>query len=211
MTGYRDGLVSLRAAEANDDVRERVRVSMAEPYRTLLGHFRHEIGHFYFQQLVKGAMLEEARALLVMSARTTRQRFRRVTTLAHRPVARQLHFRIRKQSPVRGLCIMLGPSVSHRRHVGVDPIIRAVYRAVASSRPRGGGRFRPLSRRGCPAIGRCLGSDQPGSQHLPTIYGRARYLSVRSFTPGRRQTGFHQSARCRRASAGRRAWNWKPS
>ncbi|ANG98864.1 putative zinc-binding metallopeptidase [Brucella pseudogrignonensis] len=64
MTGHEDGVISLRAAEADDDVREAVRVSMGEPYRTLLGHFRHEIGHFYFQQLVaRSDMLDEARAL----------------------------------------------------------------------------------------------------------------------------------------------------
>jgi hypothetical protein len=64
MTGHEDGLISLRAAEADDDVREAVRVSMGEPYRTLLGHFRHEIGHFYFQQLVaRSDMLEDARRL----------------------------------------------------------------------------------------------------------------------------------------------------
>ncbi|MDQ0319454.1 hypothetical protein QO002_001592 [Pararhizobium capsulatum DSM 1112] len=53
MTGHEDGLISLRAAEANDATRESVRVSMGEPYRTLLGHFRHEIGHFYWGQLVR--------------------------------------------------------------------------------------------------------------------------------------------------------------
>lgn len=64
MTGYHEGLIRLRAAEADDNVRETVRVSMGETYRTLLGHFRHEIGHFFFQQLVrKNAMLDEARAL----------------------------------------------------------------------------------------------------------------------------------------------------
>lgn len=64
MTGHEDGLISLRAAEADDVVRETVRASMSEPYRTVLGHFRHEIGHFYFQQLVAGGpMLEEARRL----------------------------------------------------------------------------------------------------------------------------------------------------
>lgn len=52
MTGHEDGLISLRAAEA-DDVRESVRVSMGEPHRTLLGHFRHEIGHFYSKELVR--------------------------------------------------------------------------------------------------------------------------------------------------------------
>ena len=64
MTGHEAGLISLRAAEAEDEVRESVRVSMGEPYRSLLGHFRHEIGHFYWAQLVRDeATLEEARRL----------------------------------------------------------------------------------------------------------------------------------------------------
>ncbi|MDX3972835.1 putative zinc-binding metallopeptidase [Shinella sp.] len=64
MTGHEAGLISLRAAEADDEVRESVRVSMGEPYRSLLGHFRHEIGHFYWAQLVRDdATLEEARRL----------------------------------------------------------------------------------------------------------------------------------------------------
>jgi hypothetical protein len=64
VTGHEDGLISLRAAEADDVIRERERVSMGEPYRSLLGHFRHEIGHFFFQQLVDGgSMLDEARHL----------------------------------------------------------------------------------------------------------------------------------------------------
>ncbi len=64
MTGHEDGLISLRAAEANDATRESVRLSMGEPYRTLLGHFRHEIGHFYWMQLVRDEeTLAEARAL----------------------------------------------------------------------------------------------------------------------------------------------------
>lgn len=64
MTGHEDGLISLRAAEANDEVRESVRVSMGEPYRTLLGHLRHEIGHFYWAQLLRDEeTLTRARAL----------------------------------------------------------------------------------------------------------------------------------------------------
>ncbi|OJU90605.1 putative zinc-binding metallopeptidase [Shinella sp. NM-101] len=64
MTGHEDGLISLRAAEADDEVRESVRVAMGEPYRSLLGHFRHETGHFYWKQLVRdAATLEEARRL----------------------------------------------------------------------------------------------------------------------------------------------------
>ena len=42
----------MNIAEADDAQRERVRLSMGEPYRTLLGHFRHEIGHYYFDRLV---------------------------------------------------------------------------------------------------------------------------------------------------------------
>jgi hypothetical protein len=53
MTGHEDGLITLNIAEADDVERERRRVSFREPYRTLLGHFRHEIGHFYWDGLVK--------------------------------------------------------------------------------------------------------------------------------------------------------------
>lgn len=64
MTGHEDGLISLRAAEADDATREQIRVAMGEPYRTLLGHFRHEIGHWYFAQLCRDEQtLSEARAL----------------------------------------------------------------------------------------------------------------------------------------------------
>lgn len=54
LTGHADGLVTLNIAEADDAERERVRAQMHEPYRTLLGHFRHEIGHYYFDRLVRG-------------------------------------------------------------------------------------------------------------------------------------------------------------
>ncbi|WEX78262.1 putative zinc-binding peptidase [Sinorhizobium numidicum] len=64
MTRHEEGLISLRAAEADDETRESIRVSMNEPYRTLLGHFRHEIGHFYWPRLVRDEpTLAEARAL----------------------------------------------------------------------------------------------------------------------------------------------------
>lgn len=52
MTGHESGLITLNLAEADDVQREIRRVSFREPYRTLLGHFRHEIGHFYWNALV---------------------------------------------------------------------------------------------------------------------------------------------------------------
>lgn len=52
VTGHEDGQIVIDLAEADDAERERNRQEMAEPYRTLLGHFRHEIGHFYWMHLV---------------------------------------------------------------------------------------------------------------------------------------------------------------
>jgi len=57
-TGHADGLVTLDIDEADDATRERLRDALAEPYRTLLGHLRHEIGHYYWQRLVAGMGLE---------------------------------------------------------------------------------------------------------------------------------------------------------
>jgi len=55
MTGHDNGIITLSVSEADDDVREATRVAMGEPYRTLLGHFRHESGHFYWDVLVADA------------------------------------------------------------------------------------------------------------------------------------------------------------
>ena len=52
MTGHDTGLITLSLDEADDAVREAVRKAMREPYRTLLGHFRHEVGHYYWDRLV---------------------------------------------------------------------------------------------------------------------------------------------------------------
>ena len=48
LTGHDDGLITLALTEADDAERERRRTAMGEPYRTLLGHFRHEVGHYYW-------------------------------------------------------------------------------------------------------------------------------------------------------------------
>ena len=54
MTGHDGGIITIALAEADDAERERRRVGMGEPYRTLLGHFRHEIGHHFWDLLVDG-------------------------------------------------------------------------------------------------------------------------------------------------------------
>jgi hypothetical protein len=52
LTGHASGLITISLAEADDAERERRRSQMGEPYRTLLGHFRHEIAHYYWDRLV---------------------------------------------------------------------------------------------------------------------------------------------------------------
>ena len=53
LTGHDNGLITLNVAEADAPEREKMRVSMGERYRTLLGHFRHELGHYYWDRLVR--------------------------------------------------------------------------------------------------------------------------------------------------------------
>lgn len=64
LTGHCDGLVTINMNEADSSSRERTRELLGERYRTLLGHFRHESGHFYWDRLIRdGSHLERFRAL----------------------------------------------------------------------------------------------------------------------------------------------------
>lgn len=64
LTGHDNGLITLALSEADDAERERRRSVMHEPYRALLGHFRHEVGHYYWDRLVRDeGHLDECRAV----------------------------------------------------------------------------------------------------------------------------------------------------
>jgi len=64
MTGHAAGLITINIAEADDLERERMRLQMGEQQRTLLGHFRHESGHYYWDRLIAdGPFLPRVRAL----------------------------------------------------------------------------------------------------------------------------------------------------
>jgi hypothetical protein len=64
MTGHDNGLITIALTEADDAERERRRLQMGEPYRTLLGHFRHEVGHYFWDVLVHdGGKLDACRAV----------------------------------------------------------------------------------------------------------------------------------------------------
>ncbi|HZR45605.1 MAG TPA: putative zinc-binding metallopeptidase [Candidatus Manganitrophaceae bacterium] len=55
LTGHADGVITLNVVEADDAERERRRLQLHEPYRTLLGHFRHEAGHYYWDRLIRNS------------------------------------------------------------------------------------------------------------------------------------------------------------
>lgn len=64
LTGHANGLITLNIIEADDVERERIRKQMGEPYRTLLGHFRHEVGHYYWELMARSeGWLGEFRAV----------------------------------------------------------------------------------------------------------------------------------------------------
>jgi hypothetical protein len=64
ITGHSGGVITLNVAEADPVMRERMRVDLSEPYRTILGHFRHESGHYYWERLMRhGPWLDAFRAL----------------------------------------------------------------------------------------------------------------------------------------------------
>lgn len=53
-TGHDSGHITINLAEANEVARSQTKLAMGERYRTLLGHFRHELGHYYFGKLILG-------------------------------------------------------------------------------------------------------------------------------------------------------------
>jgi hypothetical protein len=64
LTGHSHGVITINIAEADDAEREKRRMQLHEPYRTLLGHFRHEVGHYYWDRLIKaGPQLQPFREL----------------------------------------------------------------------------------------------------------------------------------------------------
>jgi hypothetical protein len=52
LTGHENGIITINISEADEDERERRRLKLHEPYRTLVGHIRHESGHYYWDRLI---------------------------------------------------------------------------------------------------------------------------------------------------------------
>jgi hypothetical protein len=62
-TGHDNGLITINLREADPVARETARVEFKEAHRTLVGHFRHEMGHYVWDVAVKGKLEEECKAL----------------------------------------------------------------------------------------------------------------------------------------------------
>ena len=64
LTGHKSGVITINVAEADDAEREKRRTNLGEPYRTLLGHLRHESGHYYWDRLIQqGGSVDAFRAV----------------------------------------------------------------------------------------------------------------------------------------------------
>ena len=128
LTGHDEGLITINVAEADDAEREKRRTQMGEPYRTLLGHFRHEIGHYFWDKLVRdqrrGSSGEVPRGL---RRRAGGLRRGAAAALQHRRPARlaeQLRQHLRHRPSVGRLRGDLGALPAHRRYLGNRPLLR---------------------------------------------------------------------------------------
>jgi hypothetical protein len=62
-TGHVAGKITINIREADDAIRERLRCQFHEAHRTLIGHFHHEIGHFYWEVMVKNRQADKCRKI----------------------------------------------------------------------------------------------------------------------------------------------------
>ena len=140
LTGHAHGVITLNVAEADDAERERRRASLHEPYRTLLGHFRHEIGHYYWDRLIAGSAVA-SRPSAPSSATSARDYAAALQRhyAAGPPADWQdpVRQRLRQRAPVGGLGRDVGALPPHRRHARnrARPAASRSGPAAATSRP----------------------------------------------------------------------------
>ena len=71
MTGHLNGKITINLREADPVERDRLRVQFGEPHRSLIGHFRYEIGHYYWELLIKGKREDTFKAVFGDHTRPT--------------------------------------------------------------------------------------------------------------------------------------------
>ncbi len=194
MTGHDNGLITINLAEADDSERERMRRQMGEPYRTLLGHFRHEIAHYYWDRLVRDAPGIEAFRQLFGDEREDYGAALQRHYANGPPPDWQERFvtSLRQHPPVGGLGRDLGALFPHGRHAGDGVRLR---HAGSSARDQG---RRPFDRdrlrspqRGPGPHRRLLAAADLRGQFDQPQHGDRRPLSVRAGAAGDRQAVLH--------------------
>lgn len=53
VTGHCSGTITINLGEADPVTREQTKQSLNEKFRTLIGHFRHEFGHYFWEQQIQ--------------------------------------------------------------------------------------------------------------------------------------------------------------
>ena len=200
-TGHNDGLITINIAEADDPFREKTREQMGEAYRTVLGHFRHEIGHYYWDRLVKDSRwLEPFRdAVRRRARRTTRRRCKR-----HYEQGAPADWPARFVSAYASMHPWedWAETWAHYLHM-VDTLETARGYGLASA-PRGRGRRRdPERRRRGAALRRLrrpargLGAADARAEQPQPQHGARRSLSVRARRTGDREAALRSRHRHR--------------
>ena len=108
-----NGLITIALAEADDAYGEQSRVAMHEPYRTLLGHFRHETGHYFWDRLVRDRGRLDAAERCFGDDR--------------QDYGKALQAYYDNGAPMGGLRRNVGPLSAHRRHLGDRSGVRLVH------------------------------------------------------------------------------------
>ena len=209
LTGHSDGLITINVAEADGDYREQHREAMHEPYRTLLGHFRHEVGHHYwdvmirdtewlprFRELFGDERADYGEALARHYAGVPadwQERFISSYASSHpwedwaESWAHYMHMRSTLETAAS-----YGIDISRVRLL-ITPFERDVLCSWESDKARAD----------VPRVGECLGDSDRGAERHRSKHGPASALSVRAEQGRRHETAFHpvRDGRGRRARA----------
>ena len=204
-TGHENGVITLNVAEADPAVRERTREQFGEPYRTLLGHFRHESGHYYwlaliangpalkrFRELFGDERADYAKALASYHQRGPKsdwpQNYISAYATAHpwedwaESWAHYLHMVDALETAAD---YRLDPRQPHGKSVGPFVVFILARRS--------------LSRLQRPGANRPLGSPCPGHQQPQSKHGLVRLLSLHRLAARGRKARFRPSGRTLRA------------
>ncbi|MGT2478483.1 zinc-binding metallopeptidase family protein [Methylobacterium oryzae CBMB20] len=137
LTGHINGLITMNIAEADDVERERRRILFGEHYRTLLGHFRHEIGHYFWYLLVMNSPTLDAFRALFGDERLNYVQALQDHYARGAPADwdESLRLGLRHRPSVGGLRRDLRALPAHRRHGGDRLDLRAARAPAPAPRP----------------------------------------------------------------------------